>query len=91
MHQEAVIYQNKVKATFYKKTKQDIFQEGDLVLRWDVRREEKSKHGKFDNLWYGSFRIAKVMNNNTFLLHNLDDSEILGGLVNGQFLNPYFL
>jgi hypothetical protein len=47
---EVVIYQNKVKGTFDKKTKKDIFQEGDLVLRWDARREDKSKHGKFENL-----------------------------------------
>jgi hypothetical protein len=40
------------------------------VLRWDARREDKAKHGKFDNLWYGPFIIAKVMNNNTFLYRN---------------------
>ena len=91
MDHKAFIHQSKVKATFDKKTKKDIFKEGDLVLIWDARREDKSKHGKFDNLWYGPFRIAKVMNNNTFLLHNLDDSEILGGPVNGRFLKPYFL
>jgi hypothetical protein len=60
------------------------------VLRCDARREDESKYGKFENLWYGPFRIAKVMNNNTFLLHNLDYSEILGGLVNGRFLKHYF-
>jgi hypothetical protein len=60
------------------------------VLRWDSRREEKYKHGKFDHLWYGTLIIAKVMNNNAFLLHNLDDSEILGGPVNGWFLKYYF-
>jgi hypothetical protein len=90
LHKEAVIYQTKVKENFDKKNKKDIFQEGDLVLRWDARREDKSKHGKFENLWYGPFRIAKVMNNNTFLLHNLDDSEILGGPMNGWFLKHYF-
>jgi hypothetical protein len=91
MDQKVVIHQRKVKATFDKKTKKDIFKEGDLVLRWDARREDKAKHGKFDNLWYGPFKVARVMNNNTFLLHNLDDSEILGGPVNGRFLKHYFL
>jgi hypothetical protein len=91
MDQKVVIHQSKVKATFDKKTKKDIFKEGDLVLRWDARREDKAKHGKFDNLWYGPFKVARVMNNNTFLLHNLDDSEILGGPVNGRFLKHYFL
>jgi hypothetical protein len=90
LDQKAVIHQIKVKATFDKKTKKDIFQEGDIVLRWDARREDKSKHGNFDNLWYGPFKVAKVMNKNTFLLHNLDDSEILGDPINGRFLKHYF-
>jgi hypothetical protein len=69
-------YQSKVKVTFDKKTKtkKDSFKVGDLVLRWHARREDKSKHGKFDNLWFVPFKIDKVMNNNTFLLHNLDDT-----------------
>jgi hypothetical protein len=90
LNQEAIIYQNKVKATFDRKSKKDIFQEGYIVLRWDAMREDKSKHGKSDHLWYGPFKIAKVMNNNTFLLHNLDDCEILGGPMNGGFLKHYF-
>ena len=91
MDHKVVIHQRKVKATFDKKTKKDIFKEGDLVLRWDARREDKAKHGKFDNLWYGPFKVVRVMNNNTFLLHNLDDSYILGGPVNGRFLKHHFL
>jgi hypothetical protein len=67
----------------------DIFEEGDILLRWDARREEKAKHGNFDNLWYSLFRISKVMDNNTFLLHNLDDNKILEAPVNGQFLKHY--
>jgi hypothetical protein len=61
------------------------------VLIWDARREEKTKHGNFDKLWYSPFRIAKVMDNNTFFLHNLDDTKTFGGLVNGRFLKYYFL
>jgi hypothetical protein len=91
VNQKVVAHQSKVKATFDKGTKKDIFNEGDLVLRWDARREDKEKHGKFDNLWYGPFRIAKVMDNNTFLLHNLDNTETFGGPVNGRFLKHYFL
>jgi hypothetical protein len=68
-------YQSKVKTTFDKKTKKDIFKTGDLVLRWDARREEKPKHGKFDNLWFGPFKIAKIMNNNTFVLQNLSSGS----------------
>eukprot|EP00253_Pinus_taeda_P030493 PITA_30493 len=46
-------YQNKMKSLFDKKARERDFREGDLVLRWDSRREEKRKHGKFDNLWFG--------------------------------------
>jgi flagellar hook assembly protein FlgD len=91
VNQKATSHQNKIKATFDKGTKKDVFNEGDLVLRWDARREDKEKHGKFDNLWYGPFRITKVMNNNTFLLHNLDNTEIFGGPVNGRLLKHYFI
>jgi hypothetical protein len=61
-----------------------------MVLRWDARRDEKPKHGKFDNLWFGPFKVVKVMDNNTFVFHNLDDTEIFGGPVNGHFLKHYF-
>jgi transposase InsO family protein len=54
-------YQSKIKLTFDKKTKKEIFREGNLVLRWDDRREEKSKHGKFDNLWFGPFKVVEVI------------------------------
>jgi hypothetical protein len=51
MNQKVVAHQSKVKATIDKGTKKYVFNEGDLMLRWDARREDKEKHGKFDNLW----------------------------------------
>ena len=39
--------QNKMKVLFDRKARERDFKEGDLVLRWDARREEKGKHGKF--------------------------------------------
>ena len=59
------------------------------MLRWDTRREEKGKHGKFDPLWYGPHKIVEVRSNNTFILENLD-GEIVQMLVNGQYLKHYF-
>jgi hypothetical protein len=91
VNQKDTAHQNKIKATFDKETKKYVFNEGDLVLRWDARRKDKAKHRKFDNLWYGPFRITKVMNNNTFLLHNLDNTEIFGAPVNGRFLKHYII
>jgi hypothetical protein len=38
MNQKDISHQNKLKSTFDKGTKKYIFNEGDLVLRWDVRR-----------------------------------------------------
>ena len=75
-------YQEKMKFIFDIKAKDILFQPGDLVLRWDVRREEKGKHGKFDPLWYGPFKIVEVRTNNTFILENLD-VELIQLPVNG--------
>ena len=66
-----------------------MFQTRDLVLRWDTRREEKGKHGKFDRLWYGPYKISEVGSNNTFMLENLD-GEAVEFIVNGQYLKHYF-
>ena len=49
LDQKVVTHQRKVKATFDQNTKKDIFQEGDPVFIWDARREDKAKHGNFDN------------------------------------------
>jgi len=81
-------YQNKMKSMFDKRDRERDFKEGDLVLRWDSKREEKGKHGKFDNLWFGPLAISEVKGNNTFVLQNLE------GLystypVNGRFLKHY--
>jgi hypothetical protein len=38
LNQITEAYQSKFKSSFDKKTKKEIFLEGDLVLRWDVRR-----------------------------------------------------
>jgi len=42
------------------------------VLRWDVKREDKGKHGKFDQLWFGPFKIVEERGNNNYMLENLD-------------------
>lgn len=78
-----------MKSLFDKKTKDRPLQPGDLVLRWDVRREDKGKHEKFDQLWLGPFKIYEVKGNNTYLLENMEgESQELP--VNDQFLKPYF-
>ena len=58
----------KIKERFDKKIKENTFSCGDMVLRWDARKEQKGKHGKFYNLWFGPFIISKLLENNTFIL-----------------------
>ena len=82
-------YQEKMKTIFDKKAKDVFFQQGDLVLRWDVKREDKGKHGKFDSLWYGPFNIIESITINTLVLENLD-GEMLPLPVNGRYLKHYF-
>ena len=82
------MHRKKEKESFDKKVKKYDFAVGDLVLRWDARKDEKGKHGKFDNLWKGPFTVIKILGNNTFVLQNLNCEEI-AGLVNGRFLK-YF-
>ena len=74
-----------MKDSFDKKDKKDMFTVGDLVLRWDARKDEKGKHGMFENLWIGPFSVIKILWNNTFVLQNLKGEEIAGP-VNGHFL-----
>jgi len=88
--EHAQIFEGKMKTNFDKKAKQYVLQEGDLILKWDARREEKSKHGKFDNLWLGPFSISQVLENNTFMLQNLDGEQAFGAPVNGSFLKFFY-
>ena len=55
---KALVFQDKVKSIFDKKAKPNNFQQGDLVLKWDARHEDKGKHGKFEQLWKGPYHIS---------------------------------
>ena len=50
VNQRLAEYQEKMKNIFDQRAKERKLQIGDMVLRWDVRRAEKGKHGKFDPL-----------------------------------------
>ena len=60
--------QDNIKKIFDRRTKENDFQIGDKVLKWDSRREDKGKHGKFENLWKGPYIIDSVRGNNDFFL-----------------------
>jgi hypothetical protein len=84
------LHQEKIKQTFDKKVKSDVFKTGDMVLKWDAARQEKGKHGKFEALWTGPFVITVVQQNNTFVLQTLSGEPVSGGPFNGRFLKIYF-
>ena len=54
------IIQDKIKKFFDKKTKEDYFYIREKVLKWDSRREDKGKNGKFDFLRRGPFVMSFI-------------------------------
>jgi hypothetical protein len=83
-------YQDEMKALFNLKAKGREFLQGDLVLRWDERKEEAVKHGKFDHLWYGPFRVSDPEGKNSFLLENID-REVLSTPIKERYLKHYMM
>ena len=82
VNQRLTEYQEKMKDLFDQRAKDRKLQMGDLVLRRDIRRVDKCKHGKFDPLWFGPFKITEQGGNNTFRLENLQ-GDLLEAPVNG--------
>ena len=68
------VHQEKMKNTFDRKIKEDVFQVGELVLKWDAPHEDKGKHEKFDHLWVGPYLIATHRGDNAFILQYPDGS-----------------
>ena len=89
MFQNTSKLHDKIKKIYDKKTKQDDFKISDVVLCWDARNEEKGKHGKFYNLWKGTFKVVASRGQNAYLLEEMDGKSFLGGLVNGKLLKHY--
>ena len=80
------MHQDNIKKDFDRHTKEDDFKVGDLVLKWDARNEDRGKHGKYDHLWLGPFKIVAYHGNNAYLLH-----EHNGDLVGGRPVNDRLL
>ena len=59
--EKAQLYKSKIKSRIDRNIKENDFSVGDMVLRWDTRKEKNGKHGKFDNLWFGPFLVSKVL------------------------------
>jgi hypothetical protein len=69
----------------------DDFELGYWVLKWDARNQDKGKHGKFDNLWLGQFKIASYHGRNSYLLEESNGEITGGGPMNGMFLKHYIV
>ena len=80
--------QEKMKKTFDRRDKEEQFQDDDLVLKWDARKEDK--HGKFDHLGKGSYIIVSFRGDNSLILQHQNGVHLNGGPVNGGFLEHYF-
>ena len=65
-------YQDKMKEIFDKRTNPDDFYMGDVVLQWDGPHEEKGKHGKFDHLWKGPYKIVAFSGKNSYILEEME-------------------
>ena len=89
VEERAQIYKKEIKERFDRRIKENTFSCGDMILRWDAQKEQKGKHGKFDNLWFGPFIISKLLENNAFILQNLEGEE-LSNPVNGRFLKYFY-
>jgi hypothetical protein len=66
------LFQEKMKKVFDKRTKVVDFHINDEVLKWDARNEEKGKHGKFDHLWKGPYKIVAYHGNNAYILEEMN-------------------
>ena len=86
---KAQIFKDKTKRIFDRRAKPDEFLQGDWVLKWDTRYEDKGKDGKFDHLCKGSYQVTEDQGNNTYVLQEENDDVLAGGPVNGHFLKHY--
>eukprot|EP00253_Pinus_taeda_P021622 PITA_21622 len=90
VYQRSQVLQEKLKKIFHRRTKAEDFYLGDKVLRWDSRREDKGKHGKFDFLLKGPYIIYAFKGNNAYFIKELDGTEVEEKPINGRILKNYF-
>ena len=85
------LHQDRMKIIFDRHTKEEDFKVNDLVLKWDTISEDRGRHGKFDHLWMGLFRISAYHGETAYLLQELNGDLTGGGPVNGRFLKHYLV
>ena len=80
----------KVNKTFDRRALERYFQPGDLVLKWDAKKEDKGKHGNFDNLWIGPIVMHEMKGNNTFILVDID-GDMIEEHINGKIQKNIYI
>ena len=80
-----------MKDIFDRRTKPYDFQLRDVVLQWDAPHEDKGKHGKFDHLWKGPYKIAAFRGKNAYILEEMEGGLLSGAPVKERLLKHYFI
>jgi hypothetical protein len=91
VYNQSQLHQERIKKNFDKRSKQEYFQVGDLVLRRDAINEGKGKHENFGHLWIGPFKISVYCGDNAYFLEGLDGDYLGWGPVNGRSLKHYLM
>ena len=89
VYNQTQVIQESIKNIYDRRTKEDYFELGDLVLKWDSKNEDKGKHWKFNGLWKGPYIIQAYRWNNAFLLKDDDGANLPRGPINGRMLKHY--
>jgi len=89
LYNKVQVIQEGIKKIYHKITKEDDFELGDFVLKWDSKNEDKGKNGKFDSLWKGPYIIKAFRGNNTFFLKDREGTNLPRGPLNGRMLKHY--
>ena len=59
------------------------------MLKWEAIIEYKGKHGNFDHLWQGPFKIYALSGKNVYSLFDLNRKQVGLGPINCRFLKHY--
>lgn len=81
--------QKMVKALHVMKAYDKTFKEGEWVLKWNAKDQDKGKHKKFKALWLGPYIILEKGGKNSYFLQNTN-GEIQEFLIHAQYLKNFF-
>ena len=80
-----------MKENFDKRKNPNDFQMGNVVLQSDVPHEEKGKHGKFDHLRKGPYKIVAFRGKSAYILEEVEGGLVSGSPINARILKHYIL